>query len=81
MAGGVMIFVKNSNFRRKKISFLFIKFVFVMLMCSLNLKRQSEPSGLGLDTSSLVYFENLCFMIIKDEFNDSCSYKAYLSRK
>ena len=52
-----------------------------MLMCSLNPKRQSEPSGLGPDTSSLVYFENLCFMIIKDEFNDSCSYKAYLSRK
>ena len=45
---------KISNFRRKKIPFYFITFNFLGYYSSLNLKSQSEHSGLGPDTSSLV---------------------------
>ena len=54
MACGVMIFTKISNFRK---NFHFILFHLIFLCfycCSINLKRQSENSGLSPDTSSLV---------------------------
>ena len=48
-----MIFIKN--FKYKKNSFYFISFNFLCYYCcSINLKRQSEHSGLRPDTSSLV---------------------------
>ena len=56
MACGGMIFKKNFKFKKKS-SFYFISFIFFMYYCcSINLKRQSEHSGLRPDTSSLVYF-------------------------
>ena len=50
-----------SIFRKKKFHFISINF-FVCYNCSINLKRQSEHSGLCLDTSSLVTIvtEYLC---------------------
>ena len=57
-----MIFIqKFSNFR-KKFVFLFVLFNFYFFLCclcfycSINVKRQSELSGLRPDTSSLVFF-------------------------
>ena len=53
-----MIFIKN--FKLKKNSLYFISFIFLMYYCcSINLKRQSEHSGLRPDTSSLVWFFSL----------------------
>ena len=50
-----MIFIKNFKFWKKKISFYFISFNFLCYYCcSINLKRQSEHSGLRPDSSSLV---------------------------
>ena len=55
MACGGIDFITKFQFWRKKISFNFIKFNF-FCSCSINFKRQSEPSGLRPDTSSLVDF-------------------------
>ena len=51
-------YLKNSNFRGKKFSIHFISFnSLCYYCCSINLKTQSEHSGLRLDTSSLVSFQ------------------------
>ena len=54
-----MIFIQTfSNFRKKKFFILFY-LIFLSCLCyycSINVKRQSELSGLRPDTSSLVYF-------------------------
>ena len=48
-------FHKKLQILEKKISFNFIAFnFFIGYYCSINIKRQSEHSGLRLDTSSLV---------------------------
>ena len=48
-------FTKNLNFKKKKL-FYVITFNFLIVYSSINLKRQSEHSGLRLDTSSLVKY-------------------------
>ena len=63
MACGGMIFIKKFQILEKKISFYFISFNFlILLLLLINLKRQSEHSGLRPDTSSLVNFENIFFI-------------------
>ena len=60
--GGGVIFTKNLNFFLKKVFFIlssFLHSIFSCYYCSINLKRQSEHSGLCLDTSSLVDISNL----------------------
>ena len=52
MAYGGWLSKTISIFRKKKFHFISINF-FVCYNCSINLKRQSEHSGLCLDTSSL----------------------------
>ena len=48
---------------KKKFSFYFISFNFLChYCCSKNFKRQSEPSGLGPDTSSLVGEFNFTYL-------------------
>ena len=50
-----MIFIKKFQILEKKISFYFISLNFLCYYyCSINVKRQSEHSGLRPDTSSLV---------------------------
>ena len=50
-----MIFFKNFKLKKKKNSFYFNSFIFSMYYCcSINLKRQSEHSGLRPDTSRFV---------------------------
>ena len=57
MACGGMIFIeKFSNFR-KTFHFVLFHLIFPCYYCSINVKRQSELSGLSPDTSSLVQFE------------------------
>ena len=63
MACGGMIFIKNfenfkiKNFRKKSFHFILFQLIFLCYYCcSINLKRQSEHSGLRPDTSSLVLF-------------------------
>ena len=66
MACGGMIFIKNFNFWKKKISFYFILFYFLCCLCyycSINVKKQSEFSGLRPDTSSLVLFVHNCIKL------------------
>ena len=53
MACGGMIFKTISNFRKKNF-ILFYYIFFIGYYCSLNIKRQSEHSGLCPDTSTLV---------------------------
>ena len=55
MARGGMIFKKNSNFGKKNFHFILLHFIFIGYYCSLNIKKQSEHSGLRPDTSSLVF--------------------------
>ena len=55
MARGGMIFKKSSNFGKKKFHFILLHFIFIGYYCSLNIKKQSEHSGLRPDTSSLVF--------------------------
>ena len=51
-----MIFIKNFKLKKKFILFYFISFNFLCYYCcSINLRRQSEHSGIRPDTSSLVY--------------------------
>ena len=46
---------KNLKFQKKKLHFILFQLIFFMFYCcSINLKRQSENSGLRPDTSSLV---------------------------
>ena len=53
-----------SNFRKKNFSFhFFIHLIFKCYYCSINLKRQSEHSGLHPDTSSLVVFVKFAFLL------------------
>ena len=55
MACGVMFFIKNFKFKKKKyfhFIFSYIEF-FKVYYCSINLKRQSKHSWLRPDTSSL----------------------------
>ena len=61
MARGEMIFIKKIEIlEEKKFSFCFISIIFFKCYdCSINLKRQSEHSGLRPDTSSLVSFPEL----------------------
>ena len=57
MACGVMIFTKNLNFFFKfffHFIFFFLQLNFSSYFCFIDLKRQSEHSGLRHDTSSLV---------------------------
>ena len=54
-------FTKNSQLLEKKFHFNFLHIVFLCYYCSIDLKRQSEFSGLRLDISSLVH---LCFQFI-----------------
>ena len=49
-------FHKKFQFLEKKIFILFLHLIFKCYYCSINLKRQSEHSGLCPDTSSLVLF-------------------------
>ena len=56
MACGGMFFIKKFQILEKKFSFYFITFSFFCYYCTINLKRQSEHSGLRPDTSSLVFF-------------------------
>ena len=69
MASGGMIFFKKFQILEKKFSFYFISFNFLCFYCcSINLKRQSEHSGLRPDTSSLVLFAYslfLCMTFVK----------------
>ena len=52
---------KNSNFRKKILFDFFFQGIFKCYYCSINLKRQSEHSGLRPDTSSLVEcLQSLC---------------------
>ena len=53
-----MIFIKNFKFKKKKIHYVLFDWFFKYYYCSINLKRQSEPSGLRPDTSSLVHIHN-----------------------
>ena len=53
----MMTFTKNLKFCFKKKSFYSILFNFLSYYCSIDLKRQSEQSGLHPDRSSLVVFE------------------------
>ena len=56
-----MIFIKKISNFGKKYSFYFISLNFLFYYCCpINLKRQSEHSGLRPDTSSLVFFYLLC---------------------
>ena len=60
MACGGMIFIKKfSNFRKKNYFILFHLIFLGYYCCSINLKRQSEQSGLRPDTSSIVQAFNL----------------------
>ena len=55
MACRGMIFLKNfKSFRKQNVHFVFIHLIFKCYFCSMNLKRQSEHSGLRPDASSLV---------------------------
>ena len=57
MACGGMIFIKNFKLKKNNFFLNFITFNFLMLLLlHKNLKRQSEHSGLRLDTSSVVHF-------------------------
>ena len=53
-----MISLKKFHFKKKN-SFVLFNLIFlnVIYYCSINLKRQSEHSGLCTDTSSLVAFQ------------------------
>ena len=48
-----MIFIKK--FQIKKIHFILFQLIFLSYYCSINLKRQSEHSGLRPDPSSVVF--------------------------
>ena len=65
---------KISNFGKIKFSLYFISFNFLCYYCwSKNLKRQSEPSGLRPDTSSLVVFGYVvCFSLLFFSFLFGC---------
>ena len=70
-------FHKKIQILEKKFSFFFISFNFLCYYCcSINLKRQSEPSGLRPDTSSLVIIYFGLFM----SFLDSDWFIQYLSK-
>ena len=56
MACGGDDFVKKIQILEFFFSFYFITLTFLCYYCSINLKRQSEHSGLRPDTSSLVYW-------------------------
>ena len=58
MLCGEMIFIKSFNFQKKKFHFNSLHLIFPCYYCSINLKRQSQHSGLRPDTSSLVDFRN-----------------------
>ena len=51
-----MIFAKNLKLKKNSFYFSYIQFFFSYYCCSIDLKRQSEHSGLRPDTSSLVSF-------------------------
>ena len=57
MACGGMIFIKNFKLKKKIHFILFHLFFFMFYCCSINLKRQSEHSGLRPGMSSLVCFK------------------------
>ena len=75
MACRGMIFTKNLNFLDfVKFFFLLLHLIFSSYSCFIDLKRQSEHSGLHPDTSSLVFFSKsyddafsmssgICFLI------------------
>ena len=65
-------FHKNFQILEKKIDFVLFHWFFKCFYCSINLKRQSEHSGLRFDTSSLV-------VIVSDE-NLSIIKKCWLQR-
>ena len=65
MACGGIIFIKKiSNFREKKFHFILFHLIFLCYYCSINLKRQSEHSGLRPDTSSIVTFFNQVLKLV-----------------
>ena len=56
-----MIFTKKKFIY--EIFFYLLHLIFIGYYCSINLKKQSEHSGLRRDTSSLVYFKLLCLQL------------------
>ena len=56
MACGGMIFTKNLK-KILQFFFIFLHLIFSFYFCFIDLKRQSEHSGLRPDTSSLVIFK------------------------
>ena len=66
-------FHKKFHILEKKIFFVLFHWFFKCYYCSINLKRQSEHSGLRPDTSSLVYFEIGMLNPKIDLFIISCS--------
>ena len=51
MACGVMIFTKNLKLFEKNLSFFSLLLIFIGYCCSIDLKGQSEHSGLRVNTS------------------------------
>ena len=56
--GGMISLKKNFKFKNFFFHFILLHLNFLCYCCSINLKSQSEHSGLCPDTSSLVVFSN-----------------------
>ena len=78
-------YLKFSNLKKKFVfSFCFVTFNFLMLYCSINLKRQSEHSGLRPDTSDLVNNWGSTYSTHKNFGKQTCKkllYQRWMRRK